>query len=176
MRPDPVAAYTGPPMPVSPRKPNREIEVKLRIANLAALLRKLKHLLAKPSRAVFESNTLFDTPSREFTRRSAILRVRTELPATAPGSVRRIPRAGKPPLAGLLTYKGLLPKLASRHPRYKIREEIEFRLPNAPRFERLLLRLGLRPWFRYEKFRTTYRLPRVQGFIWTSTRPLAARS
>lgn len=150
-------------MSAARRNPNREIEIKLRIANVAALLRKLKRLRAKPSPTVFESNTLFDTPSREFTRRGAILRIRTELPAAAPGSVRRIPSAGKPPLSGLLTYKGLLPKRASQNPRYKIREEIEFRLPNALRFERLLLRLGLRPWFRYEKFRTTYRLPRIPG-------------
>lgn len=157
------SAYTGLPMPAAHPISNREIEIKLRIPDLAALLRKLKRLRASPSRTVFERNTLFDTPSRDFSRRGAILRIRTELPAAAPGSVRRIPRVGKPPLSGLLTYKGLLPKLASRHPRYKIREEIEFRLPNAPRFERLLLRLGLRPWFRYEKFRTTYRLPRIPG-------------
>ncbi|HEV2491416.1 MAG TPA: class IV adenylate cyclase [Candidatus Acidoferrales bacterium] len=146
-------------MSATRRNPNREIEIKLRIANLAALLRKLKRLRAKPSLTVFECNSLFDTPSREFTRRGAILRVRTELPAALPVSLRRIPRAGKTPLAGLLTYKGLPPRAENARSRYKIREEIEFNLPNAPRFERLLLRLGLRPWFRYEKFRTRYRLP-----------------
>jgi len=144
-------------------KTNLEIEVKLRISDLAALLQDLHKLRAKVSPSVLERNTLYDTPSRDFSRRGSILRIRTELPAAAPGSVRRIPRARKPPLAGLLTYKGLLPKLASRNSRYKIREEIEFRLPNALRFERLLLRLGLRPWFRYEKFRTTYRLPSIPG-------------
>lgn len=150
-------------MPAARRVPNREIEIKLRIPNLPALLRDLHKLRAKVSPAVLERNTLYDTQSHDFSRRGSILRIRTELPAAAPSSARRIPSAGKPPLAGLLTYKGLLPKLASRNSRYKIREEIEFRLPNAPRFERLLLSLGLRPWFRYEKFRTTYRLPRVPG-------------
>ncbi|HEV2342373.1 MAG TPA: class IV adenylate cyclase [Candidatus Acidoferrales bacterium] len=144
-------------------KTNLEIEVKLRISDLAALLQDLHKLRAKVSPSVLERNTLYDTPSRDFSRRGSILRIRTELPAAAPDSARRIPRVGKPPLAGLLTYKGLLPKLASRNSRYKIREEIEFRLPNALRFERLFLRLGLRPWFRYEKFRTTYRLPRIPG-------------
>ena len=143
--------------------PNREIEIKLRISDLAALLRELHRLRVKASPTVLERNTLYDTPSHDFSRLGAILRVRTELPAAAPGSIRRVQRAGKPPHVGLLTYKGLLPKRASLNPHYKIREEIEFRLPNSRRFERLLLRLGLKPWFRYEKFRTTYRLPRLPG-------------
>ncbi|HEV2298718.1 MAG TPA: class IV adenylate cyclase [Candidatus Acidoferrales bacterium] len=126
---------------------------------MAALLRKLKHLRAKPSRAVFESNTLFDTPSRDFSRCGSILRIRTETPASAPGKIRSIPKHRGKSVTGLLTYKGLLPKSASSNPRYKIREEIEYRLPNAQRFERLLLSLGLKPLFRYEKFRTRYRLP-----------------
>lgn len=152
------AAYTMPSMAFAPRKSNREIEVKLRISSLPALLLKLERLRARPTPSVFERNSLFDTPSREFTRRGSILRIRTELPAAAPGSVRRIPRAGKSPHAGILTYKGLPPRTANTRSRYKIREEIEFHLPNAPRFERLLLRLGLMPWFRYEKFRTRYRV------------------
>ena len=150
-------------MPVGPPKPNREVEIKLRINDLPGLLRALRQLGAKHLCTVFEQDSLFDTRSRDFSRCGAILRIRTELPAAAPGSVRRIPRAGKIPLTGLLTYKGLIPKHASRSPRFKIREEIEFRLPNAARFERLLLRLGLRPWFRYEKFRTRYELPRLRG-------------
>ncbi|HKW88394.1 MAG TPA: class IV adenylate cyclase [Candidatus Acidoferrales bacterium] len=145
------------------RKPNREIEIKLRIRNLPALLRKLRELRAKPSTTVFERNALYDTPNRDFSQRSAILRIRTEAPTAAPGSPRRISKRGNHSIEGLLTYKGLLPGAASRNPRYKIREEIEYRLPNAPRFERLLFRLGLKPWFRYEKFRTQYRLRSFPG-------------
>ena len=150
-------------MAIARRNPNREIEVKLRILNLPALLRELLKLGAKPRRTVLERNTLYDTPSRGFSRRGAILRIRTEHPAPLPGSLRRIPRAGNPPLPGFLTYKGLLPRAANARSRYKIREEIEYRLPNAARFERLLRRLGLRPWFRYEKSRTRYSLPRIPG-------------
>lgn len=146
-------------MAIARRKPNREIEVKLRVSSLAALLQKLRQLRARPSKTVLERNILFDTRRRDFSRRGAILRIRTETPAKAPGKIRSIPKHRAMLATGLLTYKGLFPKSASLSPRYKIREEIEYRLPNAFRFERLLLRLGLKPWFRYEKFRTLYRLP-----------------
>ena len=147
-------------MVIPQRKPNREIEVKLRISDPAALLRRFNELHAQPSKSVFERNTLFDTPSRDFSRIGAILRIRTEVPATpSKGSPRLSPHRSKP-IEGLLTYKGMLPRASNPRPRFKIREEIEYHLPNAARFERLLRRLGLAAWFRYEKFRTRYRLPR----------------
>ena len=146
-------------MVIARRKTNREIEVKLRVSSLPALLQKLRQLRAQPSKTVLERNTLLDTRSRDFSRRGAILRIRTETPAKAPGKIRGFPKSKVLPAEGLLTYKGMLPNSASSSPRYKIREEIEYRLPNAHRFERLLLRLGLKPWFRYEKFRTRYHLP-----------------
>jgi adenylate cyclase class IV len=149
-------------MAMAHRKPYREIEIKLPILDLPLLLQELRHLRARPEKSVHEQNALFDTPRRYFSRRGAILRIRTEVPAKAPGSLRTA-RSKQKPAEGLLTYKDLLPEAARSNHKYKIREEIEYRLPNARRFERLLLRLGLGPWFRYEKFRTRYRLPRLPG-------------
>ena len=44
----------------------------------------------------------------------------------------------------------------SSKPQYKVREEIEFSVSDGSRFVQILDALGLRPVFRYEKFRTTY--------------------
>jgi adenylate cyclase, class 2 len=147
-------------MPIARRKPNREIEIKLRIRDLPLFLRQLRRLGAKPENSVHEQDALFDTARRDFIRRGAILRIRTEVPAEPPG-LPRVARKQRKPAEGILTYKSLLPREGGGNSRYKIREEIEFRLPNAARFERLLRRLGLTPWFHYEKFRTRYHLPRL---------------
>ena len=45
--------------------------------------------------------------------------------------------------------------------RYKVREEYEVRVADAKTAARILEALGLLPWFRYEKYRSTYRLPRL---------------
>ena len=55
---------------------------------------------------------------------------------------------------GLLTYKS--PVEGSR---YKVRQEIEMAVSSPEQAERMLEGLGFRPWFRYEKFRATYRVP-----------------
>ena len=46
---------------------------------------------------------------------------------------------------------------------YKIREEFEVTVDDGELMASVLLRLGLRPTFRYEKFRTTYVLPGVRN-------------
>jgi adenylate cyclase class 2 len=43
--------------------------------------------------------------------------------------------------------------------RHKVREEAEITISDPERMSRILSALGLRPLFRYEKFRTTYALP-----------------
>jgi adenylate cyclase class IV len=157
------------------QRPNREIEIKLRIVDLNALLDRLRRLGARRVSRVHERDTLFDTARREFFRRGAMFRVRTVVPAPPPGQNRRGKEASgsrsRRPEDGLLTYKGMLGDDSRRSsharrgasPKYKIREEIEFHLASARRFERLLLRLGLRESFRYEKFRTQYRLKSAAG-------------
>ncbi|MGC1106526.1 MAG: CYTH domain-containing protein [Candidatus Acidiferrales bacterium] len=41
--------------------------------------------------------------------------------------------------------------------KYKELEEIEYRIRDAKRLARVLRGIGMRPWFRYEKYRTKYR-------------------
>lgn len=110
---------------------------------------------------VYERNTLFDTQDDYFRRRGSILRIRIEENADAQGKPHP-QRQRKSVFKGLLTFKcplkGVPKGQRSAHSRYKEREEIEYRLPDALRFSRLLRRLGLRAWFQYEKYRSRYRI------------------
>ena len=49
--------------------------------------------------------------------------------------------------------------------RGEIREEHELLVDDAEAMARVFEGMGLRPWFRYEKYRTTYRLPGVAGLL-----------
>ncbi len=140
---------------------NREIEVKLSVRDLPAIVRRLEGLGARRVARVFEQNALFDTPGEHFKRHESILRIRVEENADLAWKAQRHERR-KSTRKGLLTLK--CPAEGSRkrsrigQSRYKEREEVEYRLPDAGRFARLLERLGLRVWFRYEKYRTHYRI------------------
>ncbi|HVB99906.1 MAG TPA: class IV adenylate cyclase [Candidatus Dormibacteraeota bacterium] len=132
-----------------------EIEIKLRLTGTQAARRQLRRLGARALGRIHERDVLFDTPKNALQRSGRLLRVR---------SVRRIGRAGgarngaRPPAAGtvsgLLTYKG-----APKGGRYKAREEIEVAIGKPEIAERILAELGFRPGFRYEKYRTSFRLP-----------------
>lgn len=135
---------------------NYEIEIKLRVPDPAALVRKLARLGARPLRRVYERNVLYDTERRDLFRLGRLLRLRVE---TKAGRGQARPRSSKRPVPGLLTYKGP----AETGSRYKTREEVEIPVPDGAAIEPVLQALGLRPWFRYEKYRTTYRLPRLAG-------------
>jgi len=143
-------------------KANLEIEIKLRVTDVPALRRRLKHLRARVvTPRTYEFNTLYDTPTRDLARHGQLIRLRTEQPG--------LPIARKTrtlPTKTLLTYKGPPPKSgmtiqqANDEPRskrrYKVREEIEIAVSNGERVRRILGALGLCPLFRYEKIRTTY--------------------
>jgi adenylate cyclase class 2 len=158
----------------SPRK--HEIEIKLCVKDVSALRHRLKQLRA---RVVFprthESNTLYDTPKKDLTRRGQLIRIRIEQP-----SFDRNRKVRSRPTNAILTYKG--PPQSARTAidkssgcglhlepariqsgRYKIREEIEIAVSDGEQMRRILVALGLRPLFVYEKFRTTYVLPGVRG-------------
>lgn len=133
-----------------------EIEVKLAMKDAAAARKKIAKLGAKPVRSeiagkegrVHELNTLFDTPDGGFARHGQLLRLRIESPPT-------VNRKTKP--RSILTYKG--PAGAHQGGRFKIREENEVEVADAGAMRTILESLGLRGWFRYEKFRTTFALP-----------------
>jgi len=145
----------------------RETEIKLRIPNPKSFLRLLKKLGAKPvSPRVHEHNLIFDTPDGGLAKHGQLLRIRTESPAPAgkqsaskkPASKTHVPRF-------LLTFKSPPEELAigpAAPPpdrRHKVREELETVLTDANALQRIFEGLGLRGWFRYEKYRTAYRLP-----------------
>jgi adenylate cyclase, class 2 len=152
-----------------PKNAHREeIEIKLRVPDVAALRRQLKHLRAREiSPRTHESNTLYDTPKSDLRRRGQLMRIRIERPASTLGKSR--PNKN---VAALLTYKGpplLSPKAKKTgihskiRSHFKIKDETEVSVAGADQMATILRALGLRPVFRYEKFRTTYALQGVRG-------------
>jgi len=146
---------------------NEEVEVKLRVADLAALRRRLARLGLRPAATerVFERNTLFDTPQGGLAKHGQLLRVRRVTPASSP---RRASRAAHVP--AVLTYKGPAvrpnPADSAQGGRYKVRQEFEAGVADLEQLRLILEALGLRGWFRYEKYRTSYQLPRT--FRWAA--------
>jgi len=135
-----------------------EIEIKLPIEDLAALRARLKRLRArKITPRTHELNTLYDTPSQHLRRRGQLIRIRIEHPASS------IKTARNNNATTILTYKGPAhpPRNSTPRPRFKINEEAEVSLTAPAEMSRILRGLGLRPSFRYEKFRTTYALPGI---------------
>jgi adenylate cyclase class IV len=147
------------------RRTNREIEVKLRVADVPDMLRKLKNLGARCESRVLERNTLYDTPDSDFRRRGALLRVRVEKPAKRPGTSESGRRhAGRASARTILTSKFRAAPRSARNRRYKEKLERELVVPGSPtRWDHVLRSLGLRPGFRYDKFRSTFRLGRPPG-------------
>jgi adenylate cyclase, class 2 len=131
-----------------------EIEVKLRIRNRPSILVRLTQIGAVSHGRVLEHNTLFDTPQSDFWRNGLLLRVRIETSAPSHGMAGGQAKA-------VLTAKGPASPSTktsrNKRPRYKKRAEREVILPEASAFTRKLPALGLRPTFRYDKFRTSFR-------------------
>jgi adenylate cyclase class 2 len=68
----------------------------------------------------------------------------------------------------LLTFKGppesdFAAPAAARSRAYKIREEHESPVEDPVEMAKVFAAMGLVPWFRYEKYRSTYRLPGIVG-------------
>jgi len=128
----------------------RETEIKLALPDVRsgrALLRGAGFRVTR--RRVFERNRMFDTPEGALRKSGSLLRVR---------------QAGR---AVTLTYKG--PAAVSR---YKSREEVETRVPDAAAIAVILERLGFRPIFRYEKYRTEYGHPDGGGVATLDETPI----
>ena len=142
----------------------RETEIKLRIEDRKALMRTLRRLGAKPRDGkrprVLETNLIFDTPDGGLAKHGQLLRIRTEMAANG----KKTPK-GKAGARTVLTFKSPPEELAigdarqGGDRRHKIREEIETELVDGETLRRIFEGLGLRGWFRYEKYRTTYVLP-----------------
>jgi adenylate cyclase class 2 len=142
----------------------RETEIKLMISDLPAFRRALKRIgarLAGPGTSkVHEENVVFDTPQSGLAKHGQLLRIRTETPA-----VGRKPKKGGQQQRVVLTFKQPIAHAAdvemdgASYGPYKVREEIEVEVADARILARIFEGLGMSGWFRYEKYRTTLRLP-----------------
>jgi adenylate cyclase, class 2 len=131
----------------------REIEIKLRVDRLEDLLRRLREIGAVPQGRVLERNTLFDTPDSAVRRHGRLLRLRQQ--TSAPGHGLR----GQPNSA-VLTSKAPPSPVSTKGKKriYKEVQEREEPVKDAARLTRTLKSLGFHPGFRYEKYRSSFRL------------------
>jgi adenylate cyclase class 2 len=151
-----------------------ETEIKLHVKDLRAFLAKLKALGAgQVSRdpagggangRVHERNVLFDTPKDGLRKRGALLRIRTETrtKSTRGGArAKRVLVTFKRPVRSGRTVTARGKSMGSGAVgRHKVREEIEMEVADGSTLAKIFEGLGMRGWFRYEKFRTTFRFPK----------------
>lgn len=141
-----------------------EREIKLKIEDVKGFQRLLKKLGAQPigngSGRVHEENVIFDTPQGGLAKHGQLLRIRTE---TAESRKKTKKSKSKPRV--VLTFKRPIARPvgsgAERQAEalHKVREEIEMEVTDAATLTTIFEGLGMSGWFRYEKFRTTFRLP-----------------
>jgi adenylate cyclase class 2 len=142
----------------------RETEIKLRITDVRAFHRALKRIGARPagpgSSKVHEENVIFDTPQGGLAKHGQLLRIRTETP-----EVRGKSRTTGSKQRAVLTFKQPMVHPAGAgmesvsHGSYKVRDEIELEVTDPGNLARIFEGLGMSGWFRYEKYRTTFRMP-----------------
>jgi adenylate cyclase class 2 len=141
----------------------RETEIKLKISDVRAFHRALKRIGARPasfgSSKVHEENVIFDIPQGGLAKHGQLLRIRTETP-----EVRGKSKNSGPKQRVVLTFKQPISGAAGADTEnasfpYKVREEIEVEVAEAGNLTRIFEGLGMSGWFRYEKYRTTFRLP-----------------
>lgn len=147
----------------------RETEIKLKIEDIKGFRRLLKKLGARPvgngSGRVHEENVIFDTPEGGLAKHGQLLRIRTETPEGS-GSSRN--SKSKPRI--VLTFKRPVARPGgsdAEHPAdgsHKVRDEIEMEVTDAATLTTIFEGLGMSGWFRYEKFRTTFRLPAAKSW------------
>jgi len=129
----------------------QEIEIKLPVENVRAARRLLHRFGFEPCPPrLFERNVLYDTPDLSLRRSSQLLRLRSK---------------GK---QWWLTYKAR-PQTQSRH---KVRHEIESETTQGPELGTILERLGFRPSFEYQKYRTEFRRRGQRGHVLLDETPV----
>ncbi len=106
------------------------------------------------SQRTLESDQLFDLPSAALRQSDRLLRLRKT--TSAEGTKR-----------AMVTYKG-----PATRDGYKSREEIEFDVSDPGTFTLVLQRLGYQPAFRYEKYRTQFRIAGEPGLITIDETPI----
>jgi len=130
----------------------RETEIKLPLEGPAHGRRLLRRAgFRVVARRTFEDNVVFDTPQGSLRAKGALVRLRR---------VRR---------RAILTYKG--PAAPGKH---KSRPELELEVSSGPALQAILEALGFQPVFRYQKFRTEFRLPGRSGVATLDETPAGA--
>lgn len=141
-----------------------ENEIKIKISDVRAFRRTLGRIGARQvgpgSGRVHEENVIFDTPQGGLAKHGQLLRIRTETcevrgKSKASTSKKRVLLTFKQPIA---RQEGAAGK-AAVHGSHKVREEIEVEVAEAGTLTKIFEGLGMSGWFRYEKYRTTFRLP-----------------
>ncbi|MBZ5551960.1 MAG: class IV adenylate cyclase [Acidobacteriia bacterium] len=115
----------------------KEIEVKLRISDVVQTRRRLLEAGFEPEgERVFEENWLYDFPTQTLRQSRSLLRLRKS-------GDRAIITFKDPPEGNL---------------RYKMRDEIQTEVAEAEVMRDIFRKLGLNETFRYQKYRTAFRI------------------
>jgi adenylate cyclase, class 2 len=153
----------------------QETEIKLKVTDEKTLQRALKRLKAVPvssgsgSPRVHELNVIFDSTDGTLAKRGQLLRIRTE---TAEPKGKKAPAKGKKvdwKQRVMVTFKrptgedevSADGRVTSK---YKVREELELEVSDGGMLTKIFEALGMDGWFRYEKYRTTYKLGKAHGW------------
>jgi adenylate cyclase class IV len=111
-----------------------------------------------------EFNTIFDTPEGGLAKHGQLLRIRTET-AGGKGKVsgaKRIVLTFKQPAIFTARFASTNPEtrraVGEEVGRFKVREETETELMDSGALTKIFEGLGMRGWFSYEKYRTTWKL------------------
>jgi len=127
---------------------DQEIEIKFRIGNLRAITARLRKAGFQPlTPRTHEMNALYDLPGQKLRRKGQLLRLRQY------GS------------EWVLTHKS-----KGRIGRHKSRIELETKVVDGVRMDRILRALGYEPTFRYEKFREEW--GDAKGYVVIDETPL----
>lgn len=131
---------------------NWETEVKLLLRDLEDGRRRLRAAGFRIAKhRIFEDNTIFDTPALKLRGAQTLLRLRA---------------AGK---AFRITYKG-----RPEESKLKSREELETAVENLQTMAAILDRLGFKPVFRYQKYRTELRQAKGGGTATVDETPIGS--
>ncbi len=126
----------------------RETEIKLPIDDLESVSKQILSLGARIEKERhFEENLVFDTDAQDLKKQGVLLRLRIV------GERHAVELQTK----GTLTFKGEVDLSGG----IRDREEIESEIHEPEHFIRIFSNLGFFPAFRYQKFRTVYRIPNI---------------
>ena len=136
----------------------KEIEIKLPIGDLNEGIQKVQALATVLLERHLEDNILFDRNQGQLAKERMLLRMRTLKKADTPHEE----------IKSILTFKGQ-PEVTDGA---KKREEIECEISGADNLKTIFVKLGFETTFRYQKYRTIYRVSNVQLDICIDETPI----